>query len=43
VLNERREALDRLADVLLEREALEGAELRQLLEHTESAPEPATR
>jgi cell division protease FtsH len=42
LLNERREALDRLADVLLEREALEGAELTQLLEHAESAGEPAT-
>jgi cell division protease FtsH len=44
LLSERREALDRLADILLEREALEGAELRQLLEHAENAaPEPATR
>ena len=43
LLSERREALDRLADILLEREALEGAELRQLLEHAENAaPEPAT-
>jgi cell division protease FtsH len=43
VLNERRDALDRLADVLLEREALEGEELRELLEQAESAREPATR
>jgi cell division protease FtsH len=41
LLRERREALDRLADILLEREALEGAELRQLLEQTESDPERA--
>jgi cell division protease FtsH len=43
LLSERREALDRLADILLEREALEGAELRQLLEHAENEPEPAAR
>jgi cell division protease FtsH len=52
-LTERRGALDRLADILLEREALEGAELRQLLERVERergepagaepTPEPATR
>jgi cell division protease FtsH len=48
-LTERRGALDRLADILLEREALEGAELRQLLERVErdrgagGVPEPATR
>jgi cell division protease FtsH len=52
-LTERRDALDRLANILLEREALEGAELRRLLERVESepggpagaeqAPEPATR
>jgi cell division protease FtsH len=49
----RRGALDRLADILLEREVLEGAELRQLLERVERergepagaerSPEPATR
>jgi cell division protease FtsH len=52
-LTERRGALDRLADILLEREALEGAELRQLLERVErergepagveQTPEAATR
>jgi cell division protease FtsH len=39
-LTERRDVLDRLADVLLEREALEGAELTALLERAERAPEP---
>jgi cell division protease FtsH len=33
-LNERRDALDRLADTLLEREVLEGDELRTLLRET---------
>jgi hypothetical protein len=31
LLNERRDALDQLADILLERETLEGAELQALL------------
>jgi cell division protease FtsH len=39
-LTERRDVLDRLADVLLEREVLEGAELTALLERAERAPEP---
>ncbi len=39
-LGERRPALDRLADILLEREALEGAELRKLLGEAEAVPEP---
>jgi cell division protease FtsH len=43
ILNDRRETLDRLADILLEREALEGAELKKLLEEAGAAPEPATR
>jgi cell division protease FtsH len=47
-LAERRDALDRLAVILLEREALEGAELRQLLERVERervepSAEPAAR
>jgi cell division protease FtsH len=47
-LAERRDALDRLAAILLKREALEGAELRQLLErvereHVEPSAEPAAR
>jgi cell division protease FtsH len=33
-LNERRDALDRLVDILLEREVLEGEELRTLLQET---------
>jgi cell division protease FtsH len=39
-LSERREAFDRLAEVLLEREVLEGAELAELLERVDAAPEP---
>jgi cell division protease FtsH len=44
ILSERRDALERLVDVLLEREVLEGAELTNLLEATgtaDAAPEPA--
>jgi cell division protease FtsH len=41
ILNERRETLDRLADILLEREALEGPELKKLLEDAEAVPELA--
>ena len=40
-LGERRAPLDRLAAILLEREALEGAELRKLLEEAEAVPELA--
>jgi cell division protease FtsH len=42
-LSERRDLLDRLADILLEREVLEGAELTRLLEEAELAAEPAVR
>jgi cell division protease FtsH len=42
-LNERRDALDRLADILLEREVLEGDELRALLNETGVAAEPSSR
>jgi cell division protease FtsH len=42
-LTERRDALDRLAAILLEREALEGAELRQLLERVERERERVER
>jgi cell division protease FtsH len=38
VLSERREALDRLADILLERETLEGAELHEALQDTGAQP-----
>ena len=37
---ERRPTLDRLADVLLEREELEGSELERLLQEADSAAEP---
>ncbi|MGZ6662587.1 MAG: ATP-dependent zinc metalloprotease FtsH [Solirubrobacteraceae bacterium] len=39
-LTERRPTLDRLADVLLEREELEGSELERLLQEADSAAEP---
>ncbi len=39
-LTERRPALDRLADVLLEREELEGSELERLLQEADSPAEP---
>jgi cell division protease FtsH len=42
ILNERRGALDRLADILLERETIEGAELDALLD-SEIMAEPARR
>jgi cell division protease FtsH len=38
-LGERRTTLDRLANILLEREALEGPELKKLLEDAEAVPE----
>jgi cell division protease FtsH len=38
-LGERRATLDRLANILLEREALEGPELKKLLEDAEAVPE----
>jgi cell division protease FtsH len=41
-LSERRDALDRLADTLLERETLEGSELSALLRN-ETVAEPAGR
>jgi cell division protease FtsH len=41
ILSERHETLDRLADILLEREALEGPELKKLLEDAEAVPELA--
>jgi cell division protease FtsH len=41
ILNERRETLGRLADILLEREALEGSELKKLLEDAEAVSELA--
>jgi cell division protease FtsH len=40
-LGERHTALDRLAAILLEREAVEGSELKKLLEEAEAVPEPA--
>jgi cell division protease FtsH len=43
LLNERRDALDRLADILLEREVLEGEELRTLLNDTSLAAESPNR
>jgi ATP-dependent Zn protease len=39
-LTERRPMLDRLAELLLEREELEGSELERLLEKAGSAAEP---
>jgi cell division protease FtsH len=42
-LSERRETLDRLADILLEREVLEGPELKRLLEEAEATASPAGR
>jgi cell division protease FtsH len=41
VLGERREQLDRLAEILLERETIEGPELTRLLAETEEAAAPA--
>ena len=40
-LGERRAVLDRLAEILLEREVLEGPELKKLLEDAEAVPELA--
>jgi cell division protease FtsH len=40
-LGERRAVLDRLADILLARETLEGPELKKLLEDAEAVPELA--
>jgi cell division protease FtsH len=40
-LSERHAVLDRLADMLLEREALEGPELKKLLQDAEAVPELA--
>jgi ATP-dependent Zn protease len=42
-LSERRDVLDRLADILLEREILAGSELARLLGDAEVAAEPAHR
>jgi cell division protease FtsH len=42
-VTERRDALDRLADILLEHEVLEGAELTRPLGEAEIASEPASR
>jgi cell division protease FtsH len=43
LLNGRRDALDRLADVLLERETLEGDELNRLLGQIGPVAEPVGR
>jgi cell division protease FtsH len=43
ILNERRDAMDRLVDILLEREVLEGDELQALLNETGAAREPSAR